>query len=195
MFSKLQKLFSPFKKTTSNALSAHAQGMLVFSHTSEVIQAERVLKSAGFMVEIKGPPPELRTGCDMIITFDLILELGIIKVLEEKSITPLQIVPLQDKGTVLEPVSLFHIKDYGAWFMVRAANMKITLEKQSGIIVNISGGGCPDVPYLAARLMHKHILEAEEPSLQGKTLCSYALQKAFAEAKRLFVAQKTNGEQ
>ncbi len=199
MFDKLKKLFPSFKKSQNDALPTPKlqgvrQGILVFSHTSEVIQAERVLKAGGFTVEVKGPPPELRTGCDMVIVFDVLFELAITKELEKKNIQPLQVVTLTHDAAkeVLEPVSLFHVKDYGKWYMVRAANMKITLEKDSGIIVNISGGGCPDVPYLAARLMHKNILQAEEPSLHGKTLCSYALQKAFAEAKRLFSEQKTD---
>jgi hypothetical protein len=34
--------------------------------------------------------------------------------------------------------------------MIRAANMKLTVDKDTMVIVNISGGGCPDVPYLAS---------------------------------------------
>ncbi len=184
----IKKIFSLFTKKQSDATpAAPRQGILVFSHTSEVISAENLLKEHGFSVEVKGPPPELHTGCDMVIVFDLMLELTIYSVLESHELTPLDIVALHSTAGVLEPIDLYHVTDYGDWFMVRAANMKITLAKKTGVIVNISGGGCPDVPYLASRLLDAHINEAEEPRLYGKTLCSYALQKAFAEAKRLYV--------
>ncbi|MFR1534160.1 MAG: hypothetical protein ACLSTO_11360 [Bilophila wadsworthia] len=50
----------------------------------------------------------------------------------------------------------------------------------------MSGGGCPDVPYLAALLTGQCIGEAEEPRVKGQTLCSYSLQRAFEEARRLW---------
>jgi len=160
------------------------QGFLVFQHTGEVIHAERSLQAAGFAVEVKGPPPELRTGCDMVLTFPLMKEQAVRRVLEQERLVPLSVVPVCD--AMLEPVSLFRITDYGAWLMVQAANVKLTVEKNSGIIVNISGGGCPDVPYLAGLLVGRSITDAEEPRLKGHTLCSYALQKAFLEARRLW---------
>ena len=70
--------------------------------------------------------------------------------------------------------------------MVQAANVKLTFETESGLIVNSSGGGCPDVPYLAGLLVGHGLNEAEEPRLKGHTLCSYALQKAFLESRRLW---------
>lgn len=159
-------------------------GLLVFQHTGEVIQAEKTLREAGFAVEVKGPPPELRTGCDMVIVFDLMQEPLVRNALEAVRLEPLQSVPVRD--ALLEPVSLFQVEDYGDWFMVRAANMKITVERATGKIVNVSGGGCPDVPYLAALLTGQCIGDAEEPRLKGRTLCSYALQRAFEEARRLW---------
>lgn len=174
-----------WKKRRSGALKSHGmdRGFLVFQHTGEVIQAERHLKNAGFPVDVKGPPPELRTGCDMVVTFPLLMESAVRRVLEEERLTPVAVVPVT--GTMLEPVSLFRVKDYGQWFMVQAANVKITVEKVSGRIVNVSGGGCPDVPYLASLLVGQDIRGAEEPRLRGHTLCSYSLQKAFKEAIRL----------
>lgn len=171
-----------FKKVFSKKQEKSiTQAFLVFSHTSEVIQAEKVLKQMGFKVEVKGPPPQLRTGCDMVILFDLVLEPAIIKELEENNIHTLQTVVLNKE--LLDPVSLYHKKDYGDWLMVRVANMKITFEKSTYRIVNISGGGCPDVPYLASILLNKNIFHAEAPNIQGKTLCSYSLQKAFEYAR------------
>ena len=160
-------------------------GFLVFQHTGEVIQAERSLQAAGFRVEVKGPPPELRTGCDMVLTFPLMKEHAVRRVLDDLRLVPLKVVPVS--AAMLEPVSLFRVTDYGQWLMVQAANVKLTFEKSSGLIVNISGGGCPDVPYLAGLLVGRKLDEAEEPRLKGHTLCSYALQKAFLEARRLWM--------
>ena len=163
-------------------------GFLVFQHTGEVIQAERGLQAAGFRVEVKGPPPELRTGCDMVLTFPLMKEHAVRRVLDELHLTPLNVVPVS--ATMLEPVSLFRVTDYGQWIMVQAANVKLTFERESGLIVNISGGGCPDVPYLAGLLVGRMLDDAEEPRLKGHTLCSYTLQKAFLEARRLWQEER-----
>lgn len=159
-------------------------GFLVFQHTGEVIRAEQFLRLAGFDVAVMGPPPELRTGCDMVIVFDIIHELAVRRELDVVHLSPLQVVPV--RGSMLEPISLYQVKDFGQWYMVRAANMKITVEKKTGIIVNVSGGGCPDVPYLAALLTGQSIAGVEEPRVKGQTLCAYSLQHAFEEARRLW---------
>ena len=185
--SRLAGVFQGKSRTGASPASSDTSteyGFLVFQHTGEVIQAERTLREAGFAVEVKGPPPELRTGCDMVVVFDLMQEPRIHNALETVRLEPVQVVPMRD--ALLEPVSLFHVQDYGDWFMVRAANMKITVERATGNIVNISGGGCPDVPYLAALLTGQCIGDAEEPRIKGRTLCSYALQRAFEEARRLW---------
>ena len=160
------------------------QGLLVFEHTGEVIRAERVLQGAGLAARVMGPPPGLRTGCDMVVVFELVAEPRVRAALEADGLRPTQVVPVRDP--LLEPVSLFQTRDYGAWFMVRAANMKITVARADGRIVNVSGGGCPDVPWLASLLVGQKITEALEPRVNGKTLCSYALQRAFEEARRLW---------
>jgi len=158
------------------------RGILVFEHTSEVIHAESTLKANGWEVRVMGPPPELRTGCDLVIEFPLIEELHILRTLRKKGLRPLQVVPVNNP--LLNPVDIFHIKDFGQYLMVRAANMKLTVEKTSMVIVNVSGGGCPDVPYLAFQLVGKKLDEAANPRKIGHTLCGYALQLAFDEAKQ-----------
>jgi hypothetical protein len=76
------------------------------------------------------------------------------------------------------------VKDFGDYLMVRAANMKITIDKGDRRIVNISGGGCPDVPFLAEQLVGKKLSEAPEPRSLGNTLCGYALHLAYLELRR-----------
>ncbi len=158
------------------------RGILVFENTSEVIRAENALKAAGWMVKVKGPPPEIRTGCDLVIEFPLIEELNVLRVLEGSGLKPLKVVPVQ--SALLEPVSLFHTKDFGEYLMIRAANMKLTVDKKTMTIVNISGGGCPDVPFLAQEMVGKPLAEAPTPRAIGHTLCGYALQLAYDEMRR-----------
>lgn len=167
-----------------NAPGSHRsdKGILVFHHTSEVIQAETLLKEAGLEVSVKGPPPDLRTGCDLVIEFPLGAQLNVTALLDKGRITPLKVLPLQN--LLLEPVSLFHVKDFGDYLMVRAANMKITVDQRDLRIVNISGGGCPDVPYLAESLVGRNLREAPPPRTLGHTLCGYALQLAYEELLR-----------
>lgn len=157
-------------------------GILVFENTSEVIRAEKVLKANNVKIRVMGPPPKIQTGCDLVIEFPLIKELSISRILKEKDISPLKIVPVTDP--LLMPVDLFHIKNFGDFLMVRAANMKITVEISTQLIVNISGGGCPDVPYLAFRLVGKTLAQAPNPFEIGHTLCGYALGLAFEEVEK-----------
>lgn len=159
------------------------RGVLIFGNTSEVIAAERVLKKAGFPVEVKGPPPTLQTGCDLVLTFPLVKRARVETLLKEADLIPEKIAP--ETCEFLEPVSLYEVKDLGAWLMIRAANMKVTINKNTGIIVNVSGGGCPDVPWLAQKMVGLTLDAAPEPLLAGQTLCAYCLQKAFEEAKKI----------
>jgi len=158
------------------------RGILVYENTSEVIQAESCLKAAGWAVRVMGPPPEIRRGCDLVIEFPLIERLHILRLLDAADVPPLEMVPVT--GPLLAPVDLFQTVDYGPWLMVRAANMKICIEKRSQTIVNISGGGCPDVPYLAQKMVGKSLCEAPKPRDVGHTLCGYALELAHQEICR-----------
>ena len=181
-------LFSLFKKKPkqNDAAAAGARGadrgILIFENTSEVIAAENRLKAEGWRIRVMGPPPEIQRGCDLVIEFPLIEELEILRQLETAGSPPLEVVPVT--GPLLQPVNLFQTVDYGEWLMVRAANMKICAEKASGIIVNISGGGCPDVPYLAREMVGKALDTAPAPRAIGHTLCGYALELAYQELKR-----------
>jgi hypothetical protein len=161
--------------------------VFAFAHTAEVIRAEAALKSAGVVVRVMGPPPEMRTGCDMVVEFELVREAHARRVLNEAGLAPLCAAPV--RAGMLSPVSLYQVTDYGQWLMVRAANMKLTVDKGTRLIVNISGGGCPDVPALADMLVGQSLDEAPAPLAHGQTLCAYALELAFREAQRLLREQ------
>jgi len=171
-----------FKEKGQNNFSRAERGILVFENTSEVICAQKILKANNWEVRVMGPPPEIQSGCDLVIEFPLIQELNILRLLEKAGIGPLEMVPVTDP--LLKPVDLFHVKDFGRFLMIRVANMKITVEKNTRLIVNVSGGGCPDVPYLAFRLVGKTMAQAPSPLDIGHTLCGYALGLAFKEMQK-----------
>ena len=158
------------------------RGILVFENTSEVIRAESVLKAGGWKIRVMGPPPEIRSGCDLVIEIPLIEELNILRTLDGAGTPPIEVVPVS--SPLLKPVDLFQSKDFGRYLMIRAANMKLTIDKQTLAIVNVSGGGCPDVPYLAQEMVGKLLTEAPKPREIGHTLCGYALQLSYEEMKR-----------
>jgi hypothetical protein len=171
-----------FRKKRPSEDQDRDRGILVFENTSEVIRAENVLKAEGWDVKVKGPPPEIRTGCDLVIEFPLIEELNVRRVLEKAGVAPLKVVPV--RSALLEPVNLFHTKDFGDYLMIRAANMKLTVDKRTMTIVNVSGGGCPDVPFLAQEMVARSLSDAPSPREIGHTLCGYALQLAYEEMIR-----------
>jgi hypothetical protein len=171
------------KKSKAIDITGSDRGILVFENTSEVIRAEGILKANGWHIRVMGPPPEIRSGCDLVIEFPLVEQLTIVRMLREAKIPPLQVVPVN--SPLLKPVDLFQVKDFGQYLMVRAANMKVTIDKKSLIIVNISGGGCPDVPYLATEMVGKSLTEAPSPREIGHTICGYTLQLAYEEMRRL----------
>ena len=169
-------------KTTPSKSQKSDRGILVFENTSEVIRAEEILKKQGWEIRVMGPPPEIRSGCDLVIEIPLIQELNILRSLEHVKTPPLEVVPVNNP--LLQPVDLFRIKDFGRYLMVRAANMKLTVDKETMTIVNVSGGGCPDVPYLAEEMVGKFLADAPSPREIGHTLCGYALHLAYEEVKR-----------
>jgi len=181
------RLFGRSRDAGKKGRDAGDRGVLAFAHTAEVIRAEATLKAAGFAVRVMGPPPDMRTGCDMVIEFELMREAAVRTALKAAGLEPLAVAPA--RGGMLAPVSLFSAKDFGDWLMVRAANMKITVARADRRIVNISGGGCPDVPALAELLVGRTIDDAPAPLSRGQTLCAYALELAFQEARRLLGAR------
>ena len=63
------------------------------------------------------------------IEIPLIEELNILRSLEKADASPLKIVPVS--SPLLKPVNLFQSKYFGKHLMIRAANMKLTIDKES----------------------------------------------------------------
>ena len=130
------------------------------------------------------PTHHLRKGCDLAVEFALMEQLGIERVLTEKETPWVDIVPVCED--TLTPVDIVRKTDFGKWLMIRAANMKLTFDKETGQIVNISGGGCPDVPFLASEIIGNQLKDTPSPKELGNTVCAYALHIAFEESRKIY---------
>jgi len=155
-------------------------GLIIFQDVSQAIKAEKGLRSGGYHVKLIAPPPKYRMGCDLGIEYNLVEKTGIARLLLEKDIPYIKMLATTEGASEL--LSVVKTTDYGDWLMVKAGNMKLAYEKATGLIVNTSGGGCPDIPYLHAEMLDKKLDEAPKPADLGYTLCALMLDRALDEA-------------
>ncbi|MDP8256017.1 MAG: hypothetical protein P9M14_09725, partial [Candidatus Alcyoniella australis] len=134
-------------------------------------------------VRLVAPPVSKREGCDLALEFNAVEQLSIRRELERTRVEFIGIELIQDNAP--QPLQLVQHERFGDCVMVRAANMKLTFDSVSGRIVNISGGGCPDVPYLYAMLVGQDLHTAQPPRELGHTLCALMLDRAFQHAREL----------
>jgi len=158
-------------------------GLVLFMAVQDAMQAEKVLKDAGYSVRLVAPPPQLRKGCDLAVEINLAEQPGIARTLDQNDVAYVSIDPL--KVGTSELLEIVKVTDFGQWIMVKAANMKLTFNKENGVIVNTSGGGCPDIPRLHIELIGKPLAEAPRPRDMGFTLCALMLDRALDESLTL----------
>lgn len=159
-------------------------GLVLFDSVPDAMQGEKILKKADFQVKLVAPPPELRRGCDLALEINLVEQVAIERTLDEADTVYMAITPIKP-GTA-DLLEIVKVTDFGQWIMVRAGNMKITFDKRTGIIVNQSGGGCPDIPYMHAQLIDKKLSEAPRPKDIGFTLCSLNAERALEECIAIY---------
>ena len=159
-------------------------GLVIFPEVADAMKAEKVLEEAGYQVKLVAPPPQLRKGCDLAVEINLAEQPGIQRVMDGKDVFYAEITPTKT-GTA-ELLEIVQVTDFGKWVMVKAANMKLTYAKETGTIVNVSGGGCPDIPHLHARLIDRPLTDVPRPKDIGFTLCALMLDRALEEAQSLW---------
>ena len=152
---------------------------MLFLDVQDAMRAEKVLRGAEYTVRLVAPPPALRKGCDLALEINLVEQPGIERVLNQRDVDYVSVTPL--KTGTSELLEIVKVTDFGNWVMVKAGNMKLTFDKDSGVIVNTSGGGCPDIPYLHAELIDKPLTEVPRPRDIGFTLCALMLDRALQE--------------
>ena len=171
------------KKTEDSEEQTITRGLLVFAHPTTVIAVEELLKDEGYTIRVVSPPPAYRTGCDLSVEFPIEAEAEVTELLNTVGMPPIDVVPITSKG--MEPLQFVRTKIYNdKYIMVRAANMKMTVDQDTKEIVNISGGGCPDVPFLATAMLGKRLSEAPDPGEVGFSLCAYSLNTSREELIR-----------
>lgn len=168
------------KKERRDPGAEEALGLLLFDSVNDALAAERTLAAAGYAVTLVAPPQHLRAGCDLAVTVPRVEHVGATRVLAEAGVALRSWV--DDIDGTMAVSDLVTSVDFGRWLMVRAGNMKIVVEKSTRVIVNTSGGGCPDIPYLNLQLVGRTLDEAPRPKDLGYTLCGLMLDRAYAEA-------------
>ena len=159
-------------------------GLALFLDVQDAIQAEKALKRAGYAVRMVAPPPQLRKGCDLALEVNLVEKPGIERALDQDDVPYVEVIPLKVGTSGL--LEIVKVTDFGDWTMVKAGNMKLSFERSSGIIVNASGGGCPDIPYLHARLIDRKLTDAPRPRDIGFTLCALMMDRALEECLEIW---------
>lgn len=157
-----------------------AVGIFLFDEVSAALKAEKVLRAAGYGVELVSPPHRLRAGCDLAVAIPAVERPGAERELLARDAPPRGWADTLE-GT-LDLADIVTWVDFGEHLMVRAGNMKITVEKTTGRIVNTSGGGCPDIPYLNLEFVGANLGDGRRPRELGYTLCGLMLDRAFLEA-------------
>jgi hypothetical protein len=173
------KLFSRKEKKAKDPCAEEALGLFLFDDVNEAIAAERALKAAGYTVILVAPPHHLRAGCDLAVSIARVEQVGAMRALATADVAIRSWVDDAEGTTAV--TDLVTTVDFGEWLMVRAGNMKIVAEKSSGVIVNTSGGGCPDIPYLNLELVGQRLADVPRPKELGYTLCGLMLDRAYLE--------------
>ncbi len=159
-----------------------ANGIVIFNVLEDAIKAEKIVKGNGLECKLVAPPPALRKGCDLAVAINLVEKPLLERILSD-AVPYVHILPLEGSRELLQIVK---VQYYEKHIMVKAANMKITYDKQSGRIVNTSGGGCPDIPYLHLQFLGKKLTEVPYPKDISYTLCALMLDRALEECISLW---------
>ncbi|MEA1961802.1 MAG: DUF3343 domain-containing protein [Bacillota bacterium] len=170
------------KKKQQHNKNIRGRGLVLFDTVEDAIRAEKILHKQQHQCRLVAPPPSRRRGCDLALEINLI-EQAIIERLLSERVPYIVISPLTGTTELLNIIKTYN---YGDYTMVKAGNMKVTFENATGIIVNTSGGGCPDIPYLHLELVGHRLDQIPRPKEIGHTLCALMLDRAVEGALELW---------
>ena len=167
----------PFGRKKPKEKQDKKWAIILFELVQDGMQADEALKAAGFECQVVGPPPEVRLGCDLGLLIDAQQQVGIERILDDLEIPYIDVV--FPEIVDLRRLNIYKEVDFGQWMMVRCGNVKITYDKDTLVIVNVSGGAGSDVPNITHNLMGKKLGEATPPRAFGYTLCAYSADRAY----------------
>lgn len=171
------------ERSAAGAVDDEASGLFLFVDVPQAIAAEKALIAGGYRVRLVAPPARLRAGCDLAVELARVERPGAERLLEQAGAHTAGWAETADTDCAIN--ELVTTVDFGEFLMVRAGNMKMTVHKATRVIVNTSGGGCPDIPYLNLELVGKRLDLAPRPKELGYTLCGLMLDRAFLECVSL----------
>ncbi len=160
------------------------KALILLGNVQEAMKAEQVLKIESYEAKMVAPPPEVRVGCDLAIEINVVDAYGATNVLKKHNVKLIDVLPL--KNTQLKPLDIVKTISLGDYLMVKGGHMKLTFNIKTGEIVNISGGGCPDIPFLALNMVGKRLDQSFRPKELGQTLCAFMLEKAYEKALQIY---------
>ena len=158
-------------------------GLVLFESVEEAMSGERALKAGGVENRLVAPPPELRKGCDLALEINLVEKPAVERLLRSRKVHFVDILPMKGGTELLQVVQ---VTVFGEAVIVKAGNMKLTFDKTTGVVLNISGGGCPDIPYLHAEMLAKPLDRTPRPKEMGHTLCSLMLDRAYVQSLEIW---------
>ena len=153
-------------------------GLLLYSNIQDIICTHTALQREGLGVTLVPPPLEIAIGCDLAIQFNLNEEELLKGLIHRGLILPGQLYSVAEPVKAVE--NLTRITEIAPGFlMANCHNIKVTVDQANHEIVNISGGGCPDIPFVAHRLIGLTLEDCPEPIEIGFSLCTYMVQLAL----------------
>lgn len=158
-------------------------GLLLYANIQDIICAQAALQKAGLGVTLVPPPLEIAIGCDLAIQFDLIEEELLKGLIGRGLILPGKLYSVAEPVKAVENLTRMTEITPG-FLMANCHNIKVTVDQSNHEIVNISGGGCPDIPYVAHRLIGLTLENCPEPIELGFSLCAYMVQLALASLRQ-----------
>lgn len=173
------RLFGRKKKKERTPKTA----LVLVEEVASAMKVENLLSRAEISAKVVAPPPHLRKGCDLAVEFSIDDIAGVERVLTHAHALVYEIAYLSSED---EPADIYRMKhfDNGRYLMVRCANMKITVDTETNRVVNVSGGGCPDVPSLTYYTVGKDVQEVGEViEEKAYSLCGYMLKRAFCKSR------------
>lgn len=153
-------------------------GLLLYSNIQDIICAQSALQREGLGVTLVPPPMDIAIGCDLAVQFNLIEEELIKGLIHRGLILPGEFYTVEEPIKAVE--NLTRITEIAPGFlMANCHNIKVTVDKSNHEIVNISGGGCPDIPHVAHSLIGLSLENCPDPIEIGFSLCTYMVQLAL----------------
>jgi|WetSurMetagenome_2_1015567.scaffolds.fasta_scaffold30047_4 hypothetical protein len=164
------------------SLGLSHRALVIFDSVFNAIEAEAALSERGLDTRVVALPPQQRRISGLALEIDRADQVAVKHLLRQGKAGFIAITSLHPSW---QPMDLVTITDFDIWRMVAAGSIKLTYHKQSGEIVNISGGGFPDIPFLIKEIIGKSVLSVP-PMHDFHSVSAWMLNQALKTAAQLY---------